>query len=123
MPQFLMSVNHSVDTYNTSREYLAYDSEEEMAQALADTGAFNQQLIDDGYFVFAGGLKPPETATTVDGQGDEPVLTDGPYATLDVYLGGFWVIDVPDEETALKLAADGSRACRAKVEVRPFDSL
>jgi len=34
---------------------------------------------------------------------------------------GFWVIDAPDLDVALKLAAEGSKACRGKVEVRPFD--
>ncbi len=33
----------------------------------------------------------------------------------------FWVIDAPDLDVALELAAEGSRACRAKVEVRPFN--
>jgi hypothetical protein len=36
------------------------------------------------------------------------------------YLAGFWVIQAPDLDVALKVAADGSRACNAKVEIRPF---
>jgi hypothetical protein len=56
----------------------------------------------------------------VDGRGETPVVTDGPYLESKEVIGGFWVIEAPDLDVALRLAADGSRACRAKVEVRPF---
>ncbi len=36
------------------------------------------------------------------------------------YLAGFWVLDVPDLDVALRLANDASRACDRKIEVRPF---
>lgn len=100
-----------------------YGSKEEMEEAFAATGAFNDKLRADGYWVFAGGLQPASTATVVDGQGETPVLTDGPYLETKEVLGGFWVIDAPDLDVALKLAAEGSKACRGKVEVRPFDGL
>ena len=48
-------------------------------------------------------------------------MTDGPYLETKVAIGGFWVIDAPDLDVALTLAAEGSQACRGKVEVRPFD--
>jgi hypothetical protein len=104
-------------------EYGSYGSKEEMEQAFADTGAFNDRLQADGYWVFAGGLEPVSTATVVDGQGDSPVVTDGPYLETKEALGGFWVIDAPDLDVALRLAAEGSKACRGKVEVRPFQGL
>ena len=63
------------------------------------------------------------TATVVDGTGETPVVTDGPYLETKEVIGGFWVIDAPDLDVALKLAAEGSKACRGKVEVRPFDGL
>ena len=101
----------------------SYGSQEEMEKAFAATGAFNGKLRADGYWVFAGGLEPASTATVVDGQGEEPVMTDGPYLEAKEAMGGFWVIDAPDLDVALKLAAEGSKACRGKVEVRPFEGL
>ena len=59
----------------------------------------------------------------VDGQGEQPVVTDGPYLEAKEVIGGFWVIDAPDRDTAERLAAEGSKACRGKVEVRPFGGL
>jgi hypothetical protein len=104
-------------------EFGNYGSEEEMEEAFAATGAFNERLRTGGYWVFAGGLAPVSTATVVDGEGETPVLTDGPYLESKEVLAGFWVIDAPDLDVALKLAAEGSRACRGLVEVRPFDGL
>jgi hypothetical protein len=91
-----------------------------MLQAFADTGVFNDRLVRDGHFVFADGLQPAVTATTVDGQGESPVITDGPYLETKEHLGGFWVIEAADLDVALTLATEGSKACRGTVEVRPF---
>jgi len=116
MARYLMSVFGPAEL----TEYGNYPSEEARNQAMADTGRFNEQLQADGYWVFADGLASASTATVVDGQGDEPVVTDGPYLESKEYLGGFWIIEAPDLDVALRLAAGGSKACRGKVEVRPF---
>jgi hypothetical protein len=36
------------------------------------------------------------------------------------YLVGFWIIEMANREVTLGLAAEGSKACDAKIEVRPF---
>lgn len=103
-------------------EFGDYPSKEAMLEAFVDTGAFNERLEREGHFVFADGLEPAITATTVDGQGERPIVTDGPYLESKEHLGGFWVIEAADLDEALVLAAQGSKACRGKVEVRPFQS-
>ncbi len=119
MTQYLMSVFGPAER----TEFGNYPSKEAMEQAFADTDAFNQRLRDEGCWVFANGLAPATTATVVDGQGDAPVLTDGPYLESKEYLAGFWIIEAPDLDVAIRLAAEGSRACRGKVEVRPFEGV
>ena len=116
MPRYMLSVFGPAER----AEFGGYPSKEAMLQAFEDTGAFNERLERDGRFVFADGLAPATTATTVDGQGERPVLTDGPYLETKECLGGFWVIEAADLDEALALATEGSRACRGKVEVRPF---
>lgn len=120
MTHYLMSV---VGPVEYDDEFFGYGSKEEMEQSFAETGAFNDQLKADGYWVFAGGLQSPANATVVDGQGESPVVTDGPYLETKEAMAGFWVIDAPDLDVAIKLAAAASKACRGKVEVRPFDGL
>ena len=120
MTHYLLSVHGPAER----DEYGSYGSKEEMEEAFAATGAFNDKLRADGHWVFAGGrLQSASTATVVDGQGETPVVTDGPYLETKEVIGGFWVIDAPDLDVALQLAAEGSKACRGKVEVRPFDGL
>lgn len=116
MPKYLLSVYGPAE----SNEFGNYATKEDMLQAFEDTGAFNDKLVAEGYFVFADGLEPASTSTVVDGQVDQPVFSDGPYLESKEYIGGFWVIEAPDLDVALRLAAEGSKACRGKVEVRPF---
>lgn len=116
MTRYLMSVFGPAEY----TEYGTYPSEQDMKEAMADTDVFNDRLREEGYWVFADGLGPATTATVVDGQGAVPVLTDGPYLESKEYLAGFWIIEAPDLDVALTLAAEGSKACRGKVEVRPF---
>ena len=119
MTHYLLSVHGPAEM----DEFGNYGSREEMEESMAATGVFNEKLRTDGYWVFAGGLAPASTATVVDGQGETPLMTDGPYLESKEVIGGFWVIDAPDLDVALRLAAEGSKACRGKVEVRPFDGL
>jgi hypothetical protein len=119
MPQYLMAVYGPTER----GEFGGYGSREAMEESFAETSAFNDELKASGQWLFAGGLQPASTATVVDGQGETPVLADGPYLETKEALGGFWVIDVPDLDVALELAARASKACRGKVEVRPFDGL
>ena len=82
--------------------------------------AFNERLIAEGYWVFAGGLADTDKATVIDNRGDRAVFTDGPFVESKEYLAGFWIVEAADLEVALKLATEGSKACNRKVEVRPF---
>ena len=87
---------------------------------MAAIGAFNDRLKAGGYWVFANGMAPPSAATVIDSRGQEPVFTDGPFVETKEYLAGFWIITAPNLDVALKLAAEGSKVCNRKVEVRPF---
>ena len=70
--------------------------------------------------MFAGGLGSADAATTIDNRGGAGVVTDGPFVESKEYLAGFWIIEAPGRDVAHKLAAEGSKACKRKVEVRPF---
>jgi hypothetical protein len=105
--QYLISVIHEHAGVATPDEDAAID-------------VFNDRLRAEGHWVFAGGLALPDTATVIDNRGGEAMLTDGPFLESKEYLGGFWIVEAPDLDVALKLAAEGSKACNRKVEVRPF---
>ena len=116
MAKYLMSVFGPESLYET--DLYGYESREQMTQSMADTEAFNNKLQEQGYLVTADGLEPPRTATIVDGMGEKPLFTDGPFAEAKEYMAGFWVIDVPNRDVALQVAAEASKACIGKVELR-----
>lgn len=105
--QYLFSVIHDQPGLATSSEMTAID-------------AFNDRLRSNGHWVFAGGLGLPDTATVIDNRGADLVLTDGPFAESREFPAGFWIIEAPDLDVAYNLAAEGSKACNRKIEVRPF---
>jgi hypothetical protein len=105
--QYLVSVIFDAASLATPEEQAAID-------------VFNDQLQAEGNWVFAGGLAAPGTATVVDNRGGEALFTDGPFVESKEYIAGFWIIEAEDLDAALKLAAEGSKACNRKVEVRPF---
>jgi len=87
---------------------------------MAAIDEFNDRLRAEGHWVFAAGLEAPSSATVIDNRGEEPIFTDGPFLESKEFLAGFWIMEAPDLDVALKLAAAGSKACNRKLEVRPF---
>ncbi len=112
MAQYLLSVHYV--------EGQAPPDDETMQQMFQDVDALNQKMQADGVWVFGGGLQEPHDATVVREHDGEIVTTDGPFPEAKEHLGGFWIIDVTDRETALDWARQATRACQGPVEVRPF---
>ena len=81
--------------------------------------AYTQSLGEAGVLVAGDALDGIDTATTVRERGGETVLTDGPFAETKEILGGYYLIDVPDLDAALKWAAQVPNAPYGSVEVRP----
>jgi hypothetical protein len=87
---------------------------------MAAIDAFNDRLMAEGHWVFAGGLAAPSSATVIDNRGEEAIFTDGPFLESKEFLAGFWIMEAADLDEALKLAAEGSKHCNRKIEVRAF---
>ncbi len=72
---------------------------------MAAIDAFNDKLRADGHWVMAFGMQKP-----------------GPTSiqSTDEFYSGQWIIEAADLATAEALAAEGSKACNRRVELRPF---
>lgn len=105
--QYLVSVIDQKSNSGTPEEMVAI-------------GEFNDRLKAGGHWVFAAGLADPSTSTVIDGRGEQPVFTDGPFLESKEHMAGLWIIDAPDLDVALDLMAEGSKACNRRVEVRPL---
>jgi len=93
---------------------------EQMQALMGRYISFTQALAESGIMRGAEHLQPVETATSVRNRDGESVLTDGPFADISEVFGGFWIIDVPDLDTALKHAADCPASDVGCTEVRPL---
>ncbi|NNF07703.1 MAG: YciI family protein [Candidatus Eisenbacteria bacterium] len=82
--------------------------------------AYHQALQEAGVYTGGHGLQPPTTATTVRLKKGDRVVQDGPFADVKEQLGGMFVIDVPDLDTALEWAAKCPSASTGSAEVRPL---
>jgi hypothetical protein len=91
----------------------------EFGAMMAGYSAFTQLLKDDGVMRGGEGLKGVETATSLRVRDGKVETMDGPFATTKEHLGGFYVIEVPDLDSALKYAAMIPSANYGTVEIRP----
>jgi len=114
MKQYLLSVYHPEGNI---------PAPEIMEKIMRDVDALNGELQAAGAWVFAGGLHPSSTATVLRVQGDDVLVTDGPFAEGKEHIGGLWVIKAPDLDSALGWGRKATRACTVPIEVRPFQEV
>jgi len=81
--------------------------------------AYTQALNAAGVMVGGAPLQPGHLGTTIRHKAGQRQVQDGPYAEAKEQLGGYYVIEVPDLDTALDWAARCPAATSGAVEVRP----
>ena len=93
---------------------------EDLERIMRDVDALNREIEAAGAWVFAGGLHPPSTATVLRAQGEEVLVTDGPYAEGKEHIGGFTIVKAPDLDAALEWGRKLAQVITLPIEVRPF---
>jgi hypothetical protein len=91
-----------------------------LAKVMRDLDALHQELKSAGAWVFAGGLYPSSTATVVRVNGDDVLMTDGPFVEGKEHIGGFIIVKAPDLDAALEWGRKAAGATTLPIEVRPF---
>jgi len=94
-------------------------SDQDRGAMLAAYGAFTQEIKKEGIMLAGDALKPVATATTVRVRSGDVMHTDGPFAETKEQLGGYYLIEVPNLDDALKVAARLPGSWYGSVEVRP----
>jgi hypothetical protein len=94
-------------------------SPEEMQEGMKLWQDYEQQLVDANAYIAGEGLKESDTATTVKRQGEERIVTDGPFAETKEQLGGFYLIDVENLDEAIEWAKKVPIGDGQSTEVRP----
>ncbi|MCW3013201.1 MAG: hypothetical protein JWO02_293 [Solirubrobacterales bacterium] len=93
---------------------------EEGAAMGAEWFQYTTALQEAGVYVAGDALHPADTASTVRVRDGERLVTDGPFAETKEWLGGYYLIDVPDLDTALDWASKMPNITYGSVEVRPI---
>lgn len=91
-----------------------------LAKVMRDVNALTRELKAAGAWVFNGGLTPSNVATVLRLRAGDVLATDGPFAEGKEHIGGFWIIDAPDLDAALKWGRKAARAVTLPIEIRPF---
>jgi hypothetical protein len=94
-------------------------SPEEMAAAMPRWFEYTQSLQEAGVHVAGDPLHGADAATTVRVRDGQTQITDGPFAETKELLGGYYIIDVPDLDTALAHAERVPNVHYGSIEVRP----
>ena len=81
-----------------------------------------RQLRASGEYVSGGGLDDESRTATVRVRDDAIEATDGPFIEAKEHLAGYYVVDVPDRDAAVAIAARMPDARYVAVEVRPFST-
>jgi hypothetical protein len=112
MTQYLVAIHHPDD----------FEPFSESEETHRDIDALNNEMKAAGAIVFVGGLDRPQKAKAVRLQpGGKTLVTDGPYIETKEHIGGFWVLEAKSMDEALAWGRKAAVACRAPVEVRPFN--
>jgi hypothetical protein len=111
MPEYLIAFN---------AEWVPDHTAEEIRQKAAVTLALVAEMKAAGVLIFTGGLDHTAPVFSVEPSSGTPLITDGPFAETKEVLGGFAVVDVPDDEAARLWAGRIAMACGWPQEVRRF---
>ena len=106
--RFLVNVIESIDRPAHSR------------QEIDAIDAFNNEMVAAGERVLAVGIASPENSIQIDNRDGQVNYIKESLTDSSEYISGFWIIDVSNQEIALELAAQGSKACNRRVELRPL---
>jgi hypothetical protein len=105
--------------YQSKDEFTERDDPAKAPAYWAGWKAYIESMYASGIVKSGAGLQPPTTGTTLHVVDGKRRVQDGPFADTKEQLGGFFVIEVPDLDTALAWAARSPSAQTAGVEVRP----
>ena len=106
--RFLINVIESIDRPAHSR------------QEIDAIDTFNDEMVAAGQRVLAVGIASPENSIQIDNRDGQVKQIKESFTDSNEYVSGIWIIDVPNREIALELAAQGSKACNRRVELRPL---
>jgi hypothetical protein len=84
---------------------------------------YTESIAASGNYKGGNALQSTKTATTVRVRNGKRQTTDGPFAETREQLGGYYLVDAPDLDAAIALAARIPGARFGAIEVRPIQEM
>jgi hypothetical protein len=109
MAEYLISFN---------AEWTDHVTDDDVREASRRVKALRKEMTEAGVLIFLGGLDLDAPVFSVDAARTGPMVSDGPYAESKEHLGGFTIVDVPDDAAATSWAVKVAQACGWPQEVR-----
>jgi hypothetical protein len=95
-------------------------SDAERRSIMDEHVAFATRLRTEGVHLAGEALTSPAQAKVLRRDGDDAVVTDGPFAETKEQLGGFYVLECDEMEEALRWAEQVPKSPGLVVEIRPI---
>jgi hypothetical protein len=114
-----LTMQYLLMIYSNEVEYAKIDPATSK-KIMGEYEAFTKEIIQNGNFKAGDRLQPTSTATTVRVKDGKVLTTDGPFAETREQLGGYYLIEAKDLDTALGIAAKIPSARHGSIEVRPI---
>src|SRR5215216_6059771 len=114
MARYLLS------THTVEGEARSPMTDDEMEQFMTRIGALEEEMRAAGAWVFSGRLHGPDAATVARSNGGKVLTTDGPFAEAKEHLGGFYIVEAEDLDSAIGWASKTAAIIAAPIEVRPL---
>jgi hypothetical protein len=88
---------------------------------VAEYRRVREAMSEEGVYLGSAALQPAGSATTLRVRDDETLLTDGPFAEMKEQIGGYFLLECPDVDEAVRWAATIPGVRRnGSVEIRPI---
>ncbi len=116
MPRYILSVHTSGESSTKPM------SPDDMRRSLETVARLEAEMTAAGALVLSARLAPPDAAAVVDTRNGTPITTDGPFLEAKELVGGIYILDAPDRETAIGWASKTSAAISMPIEVRPIQA-
>jgi hypothetical protein len=117
-PKLEIAMQYLLLIYNNERDAVGLTD----AQRTSMTGeymTYTDEIAKSGHYKGGNALQPTGTATTVRVRDGKRQTTDGPFAETREQLGGYYLVEAKDLDTALAIAARIPGAKTGSIEVRP----
>ena len=114
MARYLLSVHTKAD------EAPRQMTEEDMRAGFAAVADLEAEMQAANALVLSGRLVEARRASVVRAKKGRVTVTDGPFVEAKEALGGFYIIDAPDDDAARSWASKTSAAINQPIEVRSF---